>query len=115
MKGNSEHPKIGYRETMRAIQSPDVYAGQNCDSHEPRWVGSADGDKEGAGPLSGTLSFDASAFPPGTKIVIFEPKCPRCGETPYDYGDSRYGEVWERTWRCACDFDWREWSTTEFA
>lgn len=46
-----------YRETMRAKQSPDVYAGPDFDQHLPQWVGSADGDKDGDAGADGVRDY----------------------------------------------------------
>jgi hypothetical protein len=44
------------------------------------------------------LTIDAKHFPPGTKIQILEPCCPKCGQIPeLCRGDD------------GCDFNWDEW------
>lgn len=96
-----------YRETMRARQAPYVYAGKKCDQHRPRWVGCAEGDKDGDGDIGATIKLAAKTFPPGTVMRIEEPLCPKCRSVPYDMGNGR--------WECDCDFDWREWASCEFS
>lgn len=96
------------RETMRATQAPDVYGGKNCDQHEPRWIGSADGDKDGDGPVGveGVLKLDATTFPPGTKVTVHEPECPQCHTVPSWTGNR---------WECECNFDWHAFAENRFA
>ncbi len=103
------------RETMRAKQAPDVYDGETCDQHRPQWVGSAAGDKDGDGPIGGTLELAARIFPPGTQVTVSEPQCPNCHETPHNMGDVPDGSGWKTLWKCGCDFDWHEWANDEFS
>lgn len=98
--------EVGYRETMRAKQAPDVYAGKGCDQHRPRWVGCAEGDKDGDGDIGATVKLAAVTFPPGTVLIIKEPTCPNCGSVP-SHADGR--------WQCDCDFDWRAWASVQFS
>lgn len=83
-----------YREIMRAEQSPDMYAGENCDEMRSRWVGSADGDKDGDGEIGPEIVLDAGTFPPGTRVRVEMPECPQC-RTPREL--------------CDCGFDWASW------
>lgn len=96
-------------ETMRATMSPDVYDGPNCDQHLPQWIGSAEGDMDGDGPVGvdGALSLSAHTFPPGTVVTVQEPRCPECDEIPSP-GQSG-------NWECGCAFDWHEWASEEFS
>lgn len=96
-----------YRETMRAKQSPDVYAGPECDQHLPQWVGSAVGDKDVDGEIGPALQLEASTFPPGTIVTIKEPVCPHCRSVPMRDGSDR--------WSCDRDFDWRAWAEETFS
>lgn len=107
-----------FREIMRATQAPDVYAGEACNSIEPRWIGSADGDKDGDGPVGrdGVISLAARTFPPGTVISIQSPECPECGEVPSDMGDLPDGKGgWYTSWKCGCAFDWRAFTLDTFS
>lgn len=90
-----------YRETMSAVQAPDVYDGPNCNRHRPQWVGSADGE------IGQTLKLSARTFPPGTQVVVSEPCCPHCDEVPSWYP--------RKGWRCGCDFDWKAFAEDEFS
>ncbi|KRS15634.1 hypothetical protein [Roseovarius indicus] len=96
------------RETMRVVQAPNVYAGETCDQHEPRWIGSAEGDKDGAGPvgLEDALMLSATTFPPGTIVTIHEPECPQCHTVPTWMGGR---------WECECDLDWRGFAEDHFS
>ncbi|MET4160540.1 hypothetical protein ABIE61_000354 [Marinobacterium sp. MBR-111] len=85
-----------YHQTMWAEMSPDVYSGENCDQVRPRWNAHADGDMDS--DYIEALTIDAKHFPPGTKIQILEPCCPKCGQIPeLCRGDD------------GCDFNWDEW------
>jgi len=110
------------RETMWAEMKPDVYSGDSCEQHRPNWYSYADGDKQG-GDDGNELSLNAEAFPPGTKIVVSEPVCPSCGETPGrsfepeeimpEHGDGKPFK--EFLWRCGCDYDWRGLASNEYS
>lgn len=102
---------MDYRETMRAEQAPDIYDGPDCDQHRPQWVGSADGDKDGDGPIGETIELAANTFPPGTKVTISEPSCPHCEEGPTFSAD---GDL-PGKWKCGCDFDWRAWAEEQYS
>ena len=107
-----------FREIMRAEQSPDVYDGPTCDGIRPRWIGSADGDKDGPGEVGrdGSVSLAARTFPPGTKLTICAPVCPHCHEIPHDMGDLPDGKGgWFTKWSCGCDFDWREFTLDQYS
>lgn len=107
--------KMKYRETMRAEQAPDVYDGTECDQHRPRWVGSAEGDKEGDGPIGETIDLAAKTFPPGTRVIVLEPVCPECGEVPASKRLPIDPEIKIDGWECGCDFDWKEWAEEQFS
>lgn len=96
------------RETMHAVQAPDVYAGDGCDEHEAQWSGCAAGDKDGEGVIGKTISLNADTFPPGTRISISEPVCPICEAVP---SRSRVSD----NWSCECDFNWRDFAADHFS
>jgi hypothetical protein len=81
--------------------TPDIYGGEKCDEHIPRWNGYAAGDKQDDTTRQ-PLTFDPKNFPPGTKITVEEPLCPKCGEI--------YENCMARGSGDACDFDWRSWA-----
>ena len=106
--------KITYKEIMSAEMHPDVYGGPKCDQIEPLWWGSADGDKDGPGPIGepphGDISLRSNTFPPGTRIRVEFPECPECGEPAppiCDWGNGGY--------KCNCGFDWKEWTEVEYS
>lgn len=111
---------VKLRETMWAEVKPDCYAGERCNQIRHLWNGYADGDKEG-GEIGETLEHAAAVFPPGTKVVVSEPVCPICDEVPgrsvapETFADEEGEEVTEFRWRCACDFDWREFTLNRFS
>lgn len=90
---------------MRAEHQPDVY---DESGHRPVWIASAAGDKDGEGEVGGELRLCAATFPPGTKVIVLEPICPLCGETPFE----AHG-----IWKCSdpCEFDWREHAEARFS
>ena len=93
--------ELKYRPVMWAEMKPDVYGGKKLDKHIPMWESWADGDME-----SGTekvVSLAAKHFPPGTKIVISEPECPKCHQVP------------EMCKHSECDFDWKVWTENEYS
>lgn len=107
-----------YREIMRAENAPDVYDGPTCDGIRPRWMGSAEGDQDGDDEVGrdGAILLAARTFPPGTKISIQSPLCPKCHETPHDMGDFRDDSGnWFTKWSCGCDFDWREFTLDNYS
>lgn len=88
-----------FTETERIRQEPDVYDGPNFDQHRPRWITSY--PKEGDDEIEGNVILAAEDFPPGTRIIIQEPICPKCGEI-YENCMVRGGDN-------PCDFDWKQW------
>ena len=81
---------------MWAEMKPDLYGGVNCDEIHPRFEIFCDGDM--SSDYTNSIDFDASTFPPGTKILVELPCCPKCGM------DVELCETDE-----SCDFDWQEW------
>ncbi|WIX32530.1 hypothetical protein QO259_17225 [Salinicola sp. JS01] len=94
---------IRYQETMWAEMKPDIYGGESCDQHVPAWECKAEGDMDVERGLK-DIEFSASAFPPGTKIVVSLPCCPDCG---LDAGFSQNGA-------CECGFDWKAWAEERY-
>lgn len=98
--------KLTYIETMWFEMKPDIYGGDSVDEHIPMWNGYAVGDKQDD-TTEESLIFDPKDFPPGTKIVITEPECPKCGEV--------YENCMVRGFETACDFDWKEWAEDQYS
>lgn len=85
------------RRTMEAELAVDVYCGENCDEHQPYWRASAEGDRDGPGEIPNPLELDMATFSPGTRVFVFEPECPRCGQVRVTCEQDE-----------GCDFDWRK-------
>jgi len=93
---------IDYRQTMWAEMSPDMYDGAACDQVRSRWHGFCEGDMDS--DYSDALEFVAMHFPPGTKVLILEPECPKCHQIPkLCRGDD------------CCDFDWDSWTADRYS
>lgn len=72
--------KIKYVERQTFRQEPDCYDGESCDQLRPRWMTSypKEGDEEDGEVLK--LEIAASNLPPGSRITIEVPCCPKCGD-----------------------------------
>lgn len=101
--------KIKYRQIGGAEMHPDLYHGGNCDEVKPLWNGWMEGDKQGEEGLE-DICYPAKPFPPGTKIVISVPKCPKCGTAAENTAvcGGFIGDV-------ACDFDWKNWAEERYS
>ena len=93
--------KLEYRTIMWAEMEPDIYSGENCDEHMPRWRCSCEGDK-GDTIDPDPIELAANTFPPGTKITVSVPCCPKCGQ-----------EV-ECCEADDCSFDWKFWTECKY-
>ena len=98
---------LEYEETDRARMEPDVYDGPECDQHRPRWIVSV--PKEGDEDIGDVLELSAKTFPPGTRVIIEEPICPKCGEIYENCMVRGYGYDNE------CDFDWKNWAEEQYS
>jgi hypothetical protein len=90
---------------MTAEMKPDIYGGDNFNNIIPQWYLYVEGDKDGMfvdDDGEGRICFNPKGFAPGTRIVIEEPVCPKCG-----YGRS----VCQAE---GCDFDWDVWVQNEY-
>jgi len=95
--------KLEYSTVMSAEQYPDCYGGKNCDEHIPLWKKYAEGDKDSVHSEE-KIVIDPKQFPAGTRVIVQEPVCPKCGMVA----------------SCCiavenCSFDWKEWAEIEFA
>jgi len=104
----SEKP-MKYRETMWATMRPEPQYSARGEHLAPRWQCYADGDKDGEEGLK-TLDLAAYTFPPGTKVVVSEPCCPKCG-------DLREPSFPKLTFAvmCNCGFNWGEWAKDQYS
>lgn len=92
-----KYHKIGQFE-----MKPDLYGGETCDQLEPRWDGFFEGDEDG--DIGETITLVASTFSPGTKILIFEPECPKCQQVQSICKEDD-----------SCDFDWHSWIEEKYS
>lgn len=95
--------KLEYKEIMWAEMSPDMYSGPNCDELKPRWHGFCEGDMDSE-YYEEPLQLCATTFKPGTKVIVLEPCCPKCGQI------ASLCEDYE-----PCDFNWDEWVACEYS
>ena len=72
---------MNFHEVLRAEQSPDIYSGPACNEIMARWIGSAEGDKDGPSEMGDPAELRARHFPPGTVVSVKVPECPTCGES----------------------------------
>lgn len=83
------------------------------DKLRPRWMTSY--PKEGKQEDGETLKLElpAAMFPPGSRVTIEVPCCPKCGEPADMNGDDRKPH---RNWpRCDCGFSWTEFAKDNYA
>lgn len=101
------------RQTFR--QEPDCYAGERSDQQRPRWMTSypKEGDEEDSETLK--LEIPAASMPPGSRVTIEVPCCPKCGD-PSDINVGSGDMVAFQEWPdCHCGFSWRKWAEGRFA
>ncbi len=97
---------LEYRDQMWFEQKPNVYGGDNLDEHIPQWWGYAAGDKQDD-MTHDHLVFRSEDFPPGTKIIVKEPLCPKCNEV--------YANCMVRGRDGDCNFDWKSWAEGQYS
>lgn len=94
-------------------QEPDCYDGKSCDQLRPRWMTSypKEGKEEDGEILK--LEIDAKSMPPGSRVVIEVPCCPKCGDPADTFVDclDKYSE-WPD---CECGFSWKNWSIEKYS
>lgn len=88
-----------YQDIMWAELKVDVYDGPNCDQHRKYWNAYADGDKQDDN-FSENIELNLEHYPPGTKVVVSVPECPKCHETVET---------------CCCGFDWKNWAEEQYS
>lgn len=94
--------KLEYFTIMRGEQKPDVYGGEECNEHIPRWEAYAEGDMDS--DMTEELTLMAKNFMPGTRITVEEPCCPKCGMNATLCSETN-----------DCDYDWKEWADNEYS
>lgn len=101
---------IEYSGEFYAEMKPDVYGGPNYDEHIPKWDVWAEGDKDGPGPMDAELVLYAGIWPPGTKVTVEVPCCPKCGlPASINALELIMNEF------CECGFNWKEWATNKYS
>lgn len=112
MKNQDKLKVSQWCEDQKYIMEPDCYGGEECDKLKPRWATSY--PKEGK-VYEGDLldfKFEASYFPPGSRITIEIPFCPNCGDRADQNG---YGESHKEWPDCLCGFSWTKWAFDNFS
>lgn len=105
--------KIDYAERQTFRQEPDCYDGKNCNRLRPRWMTSypKEGNEEDGETL--LLKMPAQMFPPGTRVTIEVPCCPKCGDPADIKGcDGKKYREWPD---CNCGFSWSKWVRENFS
>ena len=87
---------------------PNCYGGEKCDKHIPQWWGYFVGDKQDD-TVKEPIILSPENFPPGTKVTIEEPICPKCGEIYTNCMVRGYNMPTE------CDFDWVKWTEEQYS
>ena len=107
---STRRPSAAIAETMWAEQKPDLYGGKSGDEVVPQWESFAEGDKQSS--TDRIIALDARCFPPGTKVVVSEPVCPKCERPRWP---ERNGAEVTFPARCEeCGFDWRAWEEERY-
>ena len=89
---------------------PDVYAGHDCDKIEPRWRFVGDDGED----FFSVSFLEARHHPPGTKIVVKVPTCPKCNYTAPEGDDID----WDSDIKCTnphCDFSWKNFAVEKYS
>ncbi len=92
-----------YQNIMMAELKPDVYGGDACDEIEPRWEAYADGDMD-SDTFKTPIQLCCESFPPGTKVTVSVPCCPKCGQQV---------EICRAD--DDCHFDWDKWVQEQYS
>ena len=100
--------KIKFEKIGELQMRPDCYGGKNFDEHIPQWWGYFEGDKQDD-TTKKPFALDPKDHPPGTKITIEEPVCPKCEEIYTNCMVRGYDSPDE------CDFDWKGWVEEQFS
>lgn len=107
-------------ETIWAEVKVDCYNGEECRNHRNVFDIHSQGDMDS--DEIEVITFDASQFPPGTKLVISEPACPECQEIPTRSREKEHVDtsedgvkIHDYIWRCGCDFNWRDFAENQYS
>ncbi len=94
-------------ELITFVERQTFWMEPDHDETRPRWMTSypKEGREEDGEFLK--LDMDARRYPPGARVTIEVPCCPKCGD-PADMNDKNKPV---RKWpRCDCGFSWNKWS-----
>lgn len=107
---------MNYRTIMNAELKLDVYAGENCDESKPQWESYCEGDMDGDTGTS-DIVLGVSFFPPGTKVTVAIPECPKCTFPRMTHASHKDDGtvVISHEAKCECGFDWLEWELSEYS
>lgn len=98
---------IEYRIISGVEVKANVYAGKNCDQHEPYLESWCDGDMDTE--TSKEFCFDSKRWPVGTKLIVQVPICPNPAcDADAEFQDGR-GKCTE------CGFDWVNWAEEQYS
>lgn len=105
--------KLQYVERQIFRQEPDCYDGPKSHGHRPRWMTSypKEGDSEDGETLK--MEIPAAMMPPGSRVTIEVPCCPKCGDPADTFTDCV--KTYKKWPNCKCGFSWRKWTEENFA
>lgn len=99
--------EIEYNVVSGAEIKADVYAGENCDQHEPYIEAWCEGDM-GSEEMD-EITFDSKRWPVGTKLQVHVPRCPN-SDCDAD------AELQDENGKCTeCGFDWKNWAEEQYS
>lgn len=82
---------------------PNCYSGPDGDQIKKQWK-----IKDRCGnEFENQLILEASNFPPGTRVIIEVPNCPKCDQPAED--------ALEGIPDCECGFSWENWVFNEYS
>ena len=99
---------IDYVVTENYEMKPDVYGGPKMDQHIPAWNGYVAGDKQDDTTRQ-PITFDPKDYPPGTKITVETPICPKCHDV---YENCMVRSEYTPN---PCNFDWHDWAECQYS
>jgi|GEM_PF-3542796 len=99
------------RSIGNAEMKPYLYDGDKCDQVKPQWDSYMDGDMSGESGIE-IINYPAVAYPPGTKITISVPCCPKCSE-PSGINSDASGKY--EISDCTCGFSWKDWTDKQYS
>lgn len=105
--------ELQYQQADAYWTKTNCYDGKNCNGLRPEWWTSApkEGDYKHGETLE--LKIDAANLPPGSKVIIEVPCCPKCGLQADAVTDPRKNyKAWPN---CECGFSWRKFCHDNFS